>query len=73
MFLPSKRSGAMNRATVVAVILLAAVAIGHVFRIAFGVPVTVADQVVPMWASWVGCVVAGGLAIALWRTGRTNR
>jgi protein-S-isoprenylcysteine O-methyltransferase Ste14 len=63
----------MNRATAVAVILLAVGSIGHVLRIAFGVPVTVADQVVPMWVSWAGFVVAGGLAIALWRTGRTPR
>ena len=57
----------MKPATVATIVLLGAMAFGHVVRLAFGVPVTVADQVMPMWVSWVGIVVAGALAIALWR------
>ena len=55
-----------------ATILLAVVSLAHLMRILFGVRVTVADAVIPMWASGVACVVAGGLAIMLWRGARTG-
>jgi hypothetical protein len=57
-------------ATHLASILLAAVSLAHLLRIVFGLQATVADRFVPMWASWVGFLVAGGLAVILWREAR---
>jgi hypothetical protein len=42
--------------------LFAVVALAHVARIAFGVPVMVGDASVPMAVSWVAAVVFGALA-----------
>jgi hypothetical protein len=50
-----------------AAILLAVVSLADLLRVLFGVRVTVADDVVPMWVSGVAFVVAGGLAVMLWR------
>ena len=54
-------------ATHMASILLSAVSLAHLLRALFGVPVTLADRVIPMWVSWVAFVVAGGVAVMLWR------
>lgn len=60
-------------ATHLATILLAVVSLAHLARILFGTQVTLADRVIPMWLSWVAFVVAGVLAIMLWREARTGR
>ena len=60
----------MKPVTVAATFLLAAVSLAHLIRILFGVRVTVADSVIPMWVSGAAFVVAGGLAIMLWRSTR---
>jgi hypothetical protein len=57
----------MKPVTLAAIILLAAVSLAHLLRILFGVRVTVADDVIPMWVSGIAFAVAGGLAILLWR------
>jgi len=57
-------------ATHLASILLAAVSLAHLLRALFGVQVTLADWVIPMWVSWVAFVVAGGVAVMLWREAR---
>ena len=57
----------MKPVTMAATILIAVVSLAHLLRILFGVPVTVADVYIPMWLSGVGFVVAGFLAIMLWR------
>ena len=62
----------MKPVTMGAIILLAVVSLAHLVRILFGVQVTVADNVIPMWVSGVAFVVAGGLAILLWRGARGN-
>ena len=59
-------------ATHLASILLAAVSLAHLLRMLVGVQVTVADRLIPLWMSGVVFVVAGGLAIILWREGRKN-
>jgi hypothetical protein len=64
---------AMKPATNLATILLVAVSLAHLLRILFGIQVTLADRIVPMWVSWVAFVVAGGAAIMLWREARTRR
>ena len=42
--------------------IFALVALLQLIRAAAGWPVTVADTTIPLWASWVACVVAAGLA-----------
>ena len=38
------------------------VAILQLIRALAGWPITIADTTIPLWASWVACVVAAGLA-----------
>lgn len=57
----------MKPFTTVAVMVLALFALVHVFRLIRGLEVLVAGHPVPLWASAVGAVVAGGLALMVWR------
>ena len=52
-------------------LLLGAVSLAHLLRVLLGVQVTVADRIIPMWVSWVGFLVAGGMAAMLWRGNKT--
>ena len=54
----------------IAVGVFALVALLHVFRLVFGWEVTFQGSVVPMWVSGLGAVIAGGLAVMLWRESR---
>ena len=56
--------------TTIAVSVFALVATLHVLRLLFGWEATFQGSVVPMWVSVVGVVIAGGLAIMLWRESR---
>ena len=60
----------MKPATVAAAILLTVVALLQLLRAVVGVRVIVGDATIPIWASVVAFVVAGGLAIGLWREAR---
>jgi hypothetical protein len=60
----------MTRATLMAAVLLALVAVAHLLRILFHTEATVGGVAVPMWVSVIATVVAGGLAILLWRDRR---
>ena len=60
----------MRGANGLAAILLAVVSLAHLLRLIFGVQVTVADRFIPMWVSAVAFLVAGGVAIILWREAR---
>ena len=53
-----------------AAVLLFVVALAHVWCLATGAQVTIADDIIPMWVSGVGAVVAGGLAVMLWLEAR---
>jgi hypothetical protein len=44
-------------------VIFAAVALLHLVRIYMGWPVMIGGWSVPMWVSWIGLIVAGGLAI----------
>jgi hypothetical protein len=57
----------MKPATLGTFILLDLIATIHVVRLLLRVEVTVGDTMIPMWASVVGLIIAGGLAIGLWR------
>lgn len=55
---------------VVSGILFSMVAMAHLLRIVFGVPVQVDEFEVPMLVSWVGFVVPTGLALWAFRLRR---
>ncbi len=52
--------------TSLAAIIFAVVAFVHLMRIIYGWVVTIVGADVPMWASVLGLVIAGGLAAGLW-------
>ena len=56
--------------TAIAAVIVVLMALVHVFRLAFGWEITIQGSVVPMWVSVLGTVIAGGLAVLLWRESR---
>jgi hypothetical protein len=60
----------MRPATLTASVLLGIVSLLQLLRVIAGVRVTVGDTTIPMWPSAVAFLVAGGLAILLWRDAR---
>jgi hypothetical protein len=54
----------------VAVALFALIAIAHLFRLFTGWEVIVSGYVIPVWISWLGLIIAGGLAVMVWREAR---
>ena len=48
--------------SVVAGVIFALVALLHLLRIYMGWPVVIGTWTAPMWVSWIGLVVAGGLS-----------
>lgn len=63
----------MKPVTATAAALLSLVSILQLCRVLFHIQVTIADDVIPMWVSVVAFLVAGGLAIGLWRDARAGR
>jgi len=53
--------------TLTAVVLLALIAIGQLLRFVLGWHVTVNGVTIPVWLSGLAFVVAGGLALMVWR------
>jgi hypothetical protein len=47
---------------VVASVIFALVALLHLLRIYMGWPIAIGGWTAPMWVSWIGLVVAGGLS-----------
>jgi hypothetical protein len=47
---------------IVAGLIFALVALVHLTRIWLGWPAVIGSWSVPMWVSWIGLIVAGGLA-----------
>jgi uncharacterized protein YhhL (DUF1145 family) len=62
----------MKPASTIAAVLLFVIAIMHALRLVYGWQITVAGDVVPMWVSGVGLLVAGVLAVLLWRESRPS-
>ncbi len=52
----------MKPAVLIAVLFLSLVALGHLLRLIFQVPVTVGTLVIPMWFSILGFLGPGALA-----------
>jgi hypothetical protein len=62
----------MKPVVTITIMLLTAVAAAHALRLVFGVEMTVGSTDIPMWASVVGAVVPGTLAVLLWKEGRSQ-
>ena len=60
----------MKPYSTIAVVVFAIVAVLHLVRIGMGWEVIVNGITMPLWVSVVGTIIAGGLAILLWREGR---
>ena len=60
----------MKPFTTITVIFLALIAILQLVRFIFGWEVTLNGAVVPVWLSGIAFVVAGGLAVMVWREHR---
>jgi hypothetical protein len=61
----------MKPFTTIAVSLFTLMAIVHLLRLVLGWEVVVTGYVIPVWWSAIGLVVAGGLALMVWREART--
>ena len=57
----------MKPATMITVVLLALVALGHGLRLVYGLEAVVGDWIVPMWVSYIGVLLPGGLAFMIRR------
>ena len=53
--------------------LFGLMALGHLLRLFRHWPVDLAGHMVPLWASWVGLVLAGGLSVWALRLMRATR
>lgn len=60
----------MKPFTSIAVVVFSLVAILQLIRLAMGWEVLINGVSIPLWASGVALVVAGGLAVMLWRERR---
>ena len=60
----------MKPFTTLAIVIFTIVAVVHLLRILMGWEVIIQGAVVPMWASHLGLLIAGGLAFLLWRESR---
>jgi hypothetical protein len=59
--------------TAIAIVIFALVAVLHALRLIFGWEVVINGLVMPMWASVVGLIVAGWLAVMVWRESRPGK
>ena len=57
----------MKPFTSIAVAFLAAIAVVHLFRLVASWEVIVAGFVIPVWFSLPALLIAGGLAVMVWR------
>ncbi len=60
----------MKTFTGIAIGVFSVVAVLHLLRIIFGWEVTLNGTVIPLYANAIGFVIAGGLAVGLWRENR---
>lgn len=69
------RSGCcdMKPFTIIAIVIFALVAVLHVLRLIFGWEAVINGMVVPIWASVLAIIIAGGLAVMLWRESRPGK
>lgn len=60
----------MKPFTTIAVALFALIALLHLLRLFAGWEIVVVGYVVPVWFSLPGLIIAGGLALMVWREAR---
>lgn len=60
----------MKTGAKLAILLFGLVALAHLLRLAFSIPLTAGSWNVPQWISLFGVVVPAGIAILLWRENR---
>ena len=60
----------MRRFTKIAIAVFSLVAVLHLLRLVFGWEVIVSGIIIPLWASVIGFLAAGVLAVLLWRETR---
>ena len=60
----------MKPFTTLAVLLFALIALAHLYRLISPFDVVVHGTALPQWISAAGLIVAGGLAVMLWRESR---
>jgi len=59
--------------TTIAIVIFSLMAVLHVLRLIFGWEAVINGLVIPMWVSVVGTIIAGGLAVMLWRESRPEK
>jgi hypothetical protein len=55
------------KASQMAMVLLGLVAVAHLVRVIYGWDVTIGTWNAPMWVSYIGVVIPGGLAFLLFK------
>lgn len=60
----------MKPFTVIAIVVFSLIAILQLTRFILGWEVSVNGVIIPVWASGIAFVIAGGLAVMLWRETR---
>ena len=63
----------MKPFTIVAIVLLSLIAILQLARFILEWEVSVNGAAIPTWASGIAFVIAGGVAVMLWRESRTRQ
>ena len=63
----------MKPFTTIAIVIFSLVAVVHVLRLIFGWEAVINGMVIPMWVSVVGIIIAGGLAVMVWRESRPEK
>ena len=63
----------MKPFTTIAIFIFTLIALLHILRLFFGWEVIVNQIVIPIWASVLGLIIAGGLAIMLWLESRQRK
>ena len=59
----------MRPGSLLAMLLLPLIAVGHVLRLVFRVEVMAGGISIPLWVSVIACVVPALIAVMLWREG----
>ena len=60
----------MKPFSAIAAVVFALVALAQLLRLALGWSIVVNGISIPLWASAIACLVAGGLAVMVWREAR---
>ena len=62
----------MKPFTLIAIVVFSLIALLQLLRFVLGWEVTVNGVTIPLWASAIAFVIAGGLAVMLWRESQTR-